>query len=223
MAEETKISVDEMTENGVHLGHRTSKLHPSMEEFVVGIKNTVHIINLEKTKEFFEKALDYIEKESPKLMIVGTKIPLQKLVKEMAQEANTPYVTARWLGGTFTNFTVIKKRAQYYKDLQQKKETGELEKYTKKERIQKEKELQDLSTKFEGIQDLENLPDAVFICDIVKDDLALKEAQMKGVKTIAIVDTNADISQVDYPIPANDDAISSVKYILEKVVSVIKK
>jgi small subunit ribosomal protein S2 len=221
-----EIDTKEMMEAGVHLGHRTSKLHPKMGKFILGIRNTVHVIDLKKTAEHLEKALEFLQqlsKTGGTLLLVGTKPPLRNLVEKIAKDCNLPYVTERWLGGTFTNFEVISKRAKYFKELQRKKEAGELEKYTKKERQKFEKELQDLQTKFEGIKDMEKLPEAVFLCDIIKDKLALKEAKMKGIKTIAIVDTNADPTLVDYPIPANDDAISSVKYILEKVKEVIKK
>ena len=216
----SKISVDEMMSAGVHLGHRTSKLNPKMSDFVVGIRNTVHVIDLEKTAKMLETALAFISetiKSRGVVLLVCSKTPLQRLVKETAEEANIPYVAGRWLGGTFTNFDVINQRAKYFNTLTQEKAEGKLDKYTKKERIKIEKELQDLSGKFEGIKNLEKLPEVVFICDIVKDDLALKEAAEKGIKTVAIIDTNADISKVDYPIPANDDAISSVKYILDKL------
>lgn len=215
-----KIDIDEMAAAGVHLGHRTSKLHPKMENFVAGIRNTVHVIDLEKTAKCLENALSFVAtlfKEKKVLLFVGTKIPLKNLVEETAKDCNMPYVTERWLGGTFSNFKVIAERAQYFKNLQKEKKEGKLDKYTKKERLKIEKELGDLKTKFEGIQNMEQLPEAVFLCDIVKDNLALKEAKMKGIKTIAIVDTNVDPTPVDYPIPANDDAISSVKYILDKV------
>lgn len=220
------IDIKEMMRAGVHLGHRVSKLHPKMAENVVGIRNTIHIIDLEKTKTGLEAALKFISEIFEKketLLFVGTKIPLRNVVREVAQDSGLPYVTERWLGGTFTNFKVIAQRAKYFKELQKEKEAGKLEKYTKKERVKIEKELQNLGTKFEGIKDMEKIPDAVFICDIVKDKLCLKEAKMKGIKVVAIVDTNADPTLVDYPIPAHDDAISSVKYILEKVAEVIKK
>ncbi len=221
-----EIKIEEMTEKGVHLGHKISKLHPKMADFVVGIRNTVHIIDLKKTATCLKKALNFISELSEKgekMLLVGTKPPLRDLVEETARDCNLPYVSCRWLGGTFSNFKVISKRAKYYNDLKKEKTEGGFDKFSKKERQQKEKELKELEKKFEGIKDLQELPKAVFICDVKTDKLALKEAVMKGVKVIAIVDTNVDPSLVDYPIPANDDAISSVKYILEKVKEVIKK
>lgn len=221
-----KIDVKEMIKAGVHLGHRTSKLHPHMQEFAVGIRNTVHVIDLEKTAKHLEKALEFIKKtaqEKGVILFISTKTPLKALVKQAAKDCGMPYVVERWLGGTFTNFKIIQERARQYQELKAKKESGELAKYTKKERIKIEKQLQDMQNKFEGIVALEKLPEVIFICDIVKDHLPLKEASMKAVKSVAIVDTNGDPFLVDYPIPGNDDAISSVKYILEKVKEVILK
>ena len=220
------IDLNEMIKAGVHLGHRVSKLHPKMEDYILGIRNTIHIIDLEKTVVQFEKALEFIEelaKKGETLLLVGTKVPLRGLIKEIADDCDLPYVTDRWLGGTFTNFKVISERIKYFKELERKKKEGELEKYTKKERAQFDKELNKLKVKFGGIKNLEKVPEAVFVCDIKKDILAVKEAKAKGVKIIAIADTNVDPTLVDYPIPANDDAISSVRYILEKVKEVIKK
>jgi len=220
------FDTDEMMQAGMHLGHRTSKLHPRMNEFIVGIRNTVHVIDLEQTAQHLRSALDFIEelvKTGNTLLICGTKAPLADLVKQTAQECGVSFVNNRWLGGTFTNFGVIAKRVNYFKELLQQKESGQWEKYTKKEQIEKEKQLGDLRRKFQGLAGMEKLPNAVFICDLVKDKLCLKEAKVKGIKTIAIVDTNADPLLVDYPIPANDDAITSVRFILDKVKEVILK
>lgn len=215
-----KLDIEEMVEAGLHFGHRTSKAHPKMEPYLKGVRNTVHIIDLEKTKEKLQEALGFIQEiisENKILLIVGTKIQVKDLVKNLATELSVPYVNERWLGGTLTNFGEMKKRIDYFKDLEQKKAEGELEKYTKKERAKIERELRGLELKFGGIKNLERIPDAIFVLDMRKDDLAVKEARMKGVKVIAICDTNADPTLADFPIPANDDAISSVKYILDKV------
>ncbi len=214
------FDTNEMMQAGMHMGHRTSKLHPRMKDFILGVRNTVHVVDLEQTAQHLKVALEYIDslmKTNGNLLICGTKIPLANLVKETADECSVAYVVNRWLGGTFTNFPVIAKRVNYYKDLLKQKNEGFWEKYTKKEQVDKEKELNDLRNKFEGLVRMEKLPDVVFICDLIKDKLCLKEAKVKSIKIIAIVDTNADPLLVDYPIPANDDAINSVKFILDKV------
>lgn len=221
-----QLDIEEMAKAGLHFGHRTSRLHPKMKPYLEGVRNTVHIIDLEKTKEKFIEALKFIQEiisQGKVLLLIGTKIQVKNLVKEMAGECSLPYVNERWLGGTFTNFEIMKKRIEYFKDLERKKKEGELEKYTKKERAKIDQELSKLEIKFGGLKNLEKLPEAIFVLDMKKDNLAVKEARRKGVKVIGIADTNVDPTLADYPIPANDDAISSVKYILEKVKEVILK
>jgi len=223
--EKFDLNVEEMLKAGLHFGHRISKLHPKMKPFIYGIKSTVHIIDLEKTVQYFKKALEFIQelaKEKKVLLFVGTKIQHKKLVEDIAKELKMPYVTERWLGGTLTNFQVMKERIEHLRELEEMKNSEEFGHYTKKERAKIEKEISDLEKKFGGIRELEDLPDAIFICDMRQDSLAAKEAHKKEIPVIAICDTNVDPSLVDFPIPANDDAISSVKYILEKVKEVIK-
>lgn len=214
------LSIEEMQTAGVNFGHTVSKLHPKMKQYVVGIKNNVHIIDLEKTAKEFERALKFISgliSEGKTVLFVGTKIQMKELVKNAAELCQMPYVTERWLGGTFTNFETISKRVQYFKELENKKATGELEKYTKKERSLFDRELEILRKKFEGIKRLTKLPDAVLILDVKKDITCAREARRKGIKIIGVVDTNIDPALVDYIIPANDDAISSIRYILDKI------
>lgn len=220
------LNPEEMAEAGLHFGHRTSRIHPKMKPYIYGVRNTIHIIDLNKTAEKFKEALKFIQKlisENKILLLVGTKVQIKDLVKNIALDCDLPYVNERWLGGTLTNFKTIKKRVEYFKELERKKKDRELEKYTKKERADLDKELKKLEIKFGGIKELEKIPDAIFVVDIRKDILVVKEARKKGIKIIAITDTNVDPSLVNYPIPANDDAISSVKYILEKVKEVILK
>ena len=220
------IDIDKMTQAGVHFGHRTSRWHPKMQPYILGVRNTVHIISLEKTKEKLTEALEFIQKlisENKTLLLVGTKIQIKDLVKRIAKECGLPYVEERWLGGTFTNFKTILKRTEDYKKLEKQKAEGELEKYTKKERAEIDEGLRKFELKFGGIKELSRLPDVIFVCDMRKDKLAVKEAKMKGLKVIGICDTNVDPTLADYPIPASDDAISSVKYILEKVKEVVIK
>jgi small subunit ribosomal protein S2 len=220
MEEEIKIDIEEMAKAGLHFGHKTSKVHPKMFPYIFGVRNTIHIIDLEKTKEKLKEALNFIQKlikEKKIILVVGTKIQFRELVKEFANQFNFPYVNYRWLGGIFTNFDVMKKRAEYLKELEEKKEKGEFEKYTKKEKMILEKKLKRLKEKFEGIKNLEKLPDAVLILDMEKEKLAVKEARKMGIKIIAISHTNVDPTLADFPIPANDDSISSVSYILGKI------
>ena len=220
------IDPEEMAQVGLHFGHRTSRVHPKMKPYLYGVRNTVHIIDLEKTAEKLKKALEFIQQiisEEKILLIVGTKIQIKDLVKKMAEECGLPYITERWLGGTLTNFETIKKRVEYFKDLEKKRKSEEIEKYTKKEKAKIDQELRILEEKFGGIKNLERLPDVIFVLDMRKDDLAIKEAKMKNLKVISIADTNVDPTLADYPIPANDDAITSVKYILDKVKEVILK
>ncbi len=219
-----EINLDEMEEAGVNLGHRTSRVHPKMRPYIKGVKNTIHLIDLEKTTKELEKALNFIKElvsEGKTILLVGTKIQAKDFAKSVAEECNLPYINERWLGGTFTNLKTILKRTEHLKNLEKEKIEGGLEKYTKKEQIKINKEIQKLKIKFEGIKNLTKLPDAIFVLDIKKDELAIKEAHAKKIKIIGICDTNTDPNLVDYPIPANDDALSSIKYILEKVKKVI--
>jgi len=224
--ENLSLDLEEMAKFGLHFGHKASKINPKMNPYLYGVRNTIHIIDLEKTKEEFEKALAFIEKlvsEKKDLLLIGTKVQIKDLVKEVATECGLPFVNERWLGGAFTNFEVIKKRINYFKELERKKAAGELEKYTKKEKSQIGKELKKLETKFGGIKNMEKIPEAIFVVDMEKDILAIKEAKAKRIKVIAIADTNVDPNLADYPIPANDDSVSSVKYILEKIKETVLK
>ncbi len=221
MAETTaKLNVDDMAKAGVNFGHTVSKLHPKMKPFVAGVKSNVHMIDMEKSAKEFSHALEFIAKliaESKTILFVGTKIQAKTLTKQTAEEVGMPYVTERWLGGTFTNFETISKRVAHFKDLEAKKAKGEFEKYTKYERMILDEEITSLKTKFEGIKNMAKLPEAILILDLKKDIAVAREAKRKGIKIIGIVDTNIDPTLADYPIYANDDAVSSIAYILEKI------
>lgn len=218
------INVEEMAQAGVNFGHKKSKLHPKMEPYLFGIRNMVHIIDLEKVVKKFEEALDYIAKEVSEgktILFIGTKIQAKDIIKEIAKNTESLFVTDRWIGGTFTNFKVIKKRVSYLKKLEEDRDSGDWEKYTKKERLGLEKEIIDLNNKFGGIKEMTKLPDLVFIVDLEQDKLALKEAKEVGIPVVAITDTNTDPNLVQYPIPGNDDAVPSLRYILGKIEEVI--
>jgi small subunit ribosomal protein S2 len=149
--------------------------------------------------------------------LVGTHLAAKKLIQELGKELNLPYVEERWLGGTLTNFNEIRKRIDLFESLEKEKESGGFLNSSKKEKIKKEKNYQSLKKKVGGLKGLKNLPDAVFICSLSENYLALKEARDKKIKTIAIVDTDSNPTLVDFPIPASDDSVSSLRYILEKV------
>lgn len=222
----TNTNLEEMAQAGVHFGHKTSRVHPKMKPYIQGAKNKIHIIDLKKTEEKLNEALKFIEdiiKEGQTLLLVGTKIQTKNLVKEIAQKCGFFYVNDRWLGGTITNFRTISKRIEYFKELEQKEKEGGFKKYTKKEKAKIEKKLKGLRIKFEGLKEMTRIPNVLFVLDMEKDAIAIREAKKKGLKIMAIADTSTDPDLVDYPIPANDDALSSVRYILEKVVETTKK
>jgi small subunit ribosomal protein S2 len=224
--EQFGLDINEMTQAGLHLGHQRSYFHPKMKPYLSGVKNNINLIDLSKTIEKFKEALSFIQQlisENKVLLLVGTKTPARELIKSLAEECQLPYVIERWVGGTLTNFPVIKKRVDYFKELEEKRKSGELDKYTKKEKALFDRELRNLEIKFGGIKNLTALPDALFVIDIKKEALAVTEARKKNIKVIAVVDTNGNPELVDYPIPANDDAVTSLKYILDKVKEVILK
>lgn len=227
--EETKInyniSINDMIEAGLGYGHDKSKLNPKMKEYVAKQKDRVSLIDLEKTAQKLSEAMDFVKQlksEGKTIVFVGTKVATRDLVKTTALKCNSPYVVDRWIGGLFTNFKEIKKRINYFKDLEASvKEEGFEKKYVKKERLKMMKELERLRIKFDGVKNMEELPGAIFIVDVDQDEIALKEAIQCGVKIIAISDTNVNPQELDYPIPGNDDAYTAVEYVLYKIEEVL--
>lgn len=222
--ENSNIKIDEMAQLGVNIGRKTSICHPRMKPFLEGSRGPIHIIDLNQTKDNLEKSLDFIKQlvsEDKVILFIGTKPQMKNLIRETAIECNCPYVVERWLGGTFTNYPIILKRIEYYKELEEKRDSKELEKYTKKEQSDFNKEISKLEVRFGGIKELKKLPDAIIIFSMEKDKLAVKEAIEKNIKIIGITNTNCDPSLADYPIPANSEAVSSIKYILDKIKKVI--
>lgn len=212
--------IEEMMKAGLHFGHRTSRTHPKMKQYISGVRSTVHIIDLEKTKEKLDEALQVLKEwraEGKVILFVGTKIQMRIILTETAKALGYPYVVNRWIGGTLTNFDGISKRLEHFLELERQKKEGELDKYTKKERLEIDKELGTLEMKFGGIKELEKLPDAVFMIDADENVLAIREAKAVNIPVVAITDTNINPETVTYPIPANDDALSSVTYLLEKI------
>ncbi len=218
------IDLEEMVNAGLHFGHRLTNYNPQMKPYIQTIRNSVRIINLEKTAEKLEEALKFIElliKEKKTVLVIGTKVQAKNLVGEFAEKTGLPFVNNRWLGGTLTNFEVIKKRIAFLSQLEEGKESSDFGKYTKKEQIKFNNKIQKLTTNFGGIRNLEKVPEAILVLDMRKEATAVREARRTGIKLIAVCDTNVNPLLADYPIPANDDSVSSIKYILDKVAETV--
>lgn len=215
-----EVSMESMLKDGVHFGHQKSRKNPKMDEYIFTTRDGMNIIDLQKTSEKLEEAIEFakkIKKEGKKILFVGTKKQAKDLVRSAAQRCEMPYSVERWLGGTFTNFKAIRGRAKYLKDSQEDLAKGKFEKYTKFERMKKAEELEKLEKKMGGIKEMEDLPGAIFIVDINENNSAVREASKMNTPIIALTDTNVDPTKVDYPIPANDDAISSIRLMLSYI------
>ena len=213
-------AIKEMLEAGLHFGHRKTRQNPKMQQYIFGIRNDVSIFDLEHTLVKLEAALEYLKKsaaEGKVVLFVDTRPSTREETRKVAEELGMPYATERWPGGTITNWKTIALRIEHLKDLEAKIKSEEWEKYTKKERYQMEEEIRKLNILWGGIKNMSKLPDIIFVVDMRENELAVKEAHKRDIKVVAIADTNVDPEDADYPIPANDDALSSVKYILNKV------
>jgi small subunit ribosomal protein S2 len=216
-----ETAVKELLEAGSHFGHQTRRWNPKMGKFIFGVRGGVHIIDLTKTVNYLNDAAAFAEQVTAagdKVLFVGTKRQAAAIVREEAEKAGQPYVTERWLGGMLTNFRTIQSRVKRLKQLQAGLESGEYDgKYNKKEVLDFTNERDHLLRIFGGIADMAVLPKAVFVVDAVRDDIAVSEARNLDLPVIAIVDTNADPDLADYPIPANDDAIKSIRVITHAI------
>lgn len=220
------LTLNDLLKAGVHFGHQKSRWNPKMSPFIFTQKEGIHIIDLQKTQKKLEKALNFIAKlasEGKKILFIGTKRQAKELIKKAAKDCKMPYIVDRWPGGAFTNFKTIKKQILKLKDLRVKQKTGEFEKYTKKEQLIIEDEIERLERLFGGLVELDELPDAVFILSTVYDHIPLKESIKAGIPIVSLVDTNANPELVNYPIPANDDAIKSIELMCNIVSETIKK
>lgn len=214
-----KLEVDmrEMFKSGVHFGHQKARKNPKMNEFVFLTKNGINIIDLQKTVEKLAEARSFIEKivsEGQQILFIGTKKQAKNIILSLAKRCQMPYVVERWLGGTFTNFEVISKRTKFLRDGQEKMKRGEFSQYTKFEQMKITEELDGLEGKMGGIKNMTKLPGAVFLTGVIEDNLALKEAKIRKIPIVALVDTNVDPEDVDYKIPANEDAVSSLQLMM---------
>ena len=211
------ITMRDMLQAGVHFGHQTRYWNPKMKQYIFGERNGIHIINLEKTVECYESALNFLSStvaHKGKVLFVGTKKQAVEATKEEAARSNSFYVTERWLGGTLTNFRTIRKRVKRLEEIERMEKDGTFEVLPKKEVIGLKKEYDKLNKLLCGIRGMYKLPEAMIIVDPSKEDIAIKEARKLNIPVFGIVDTNCDPDMVDYVIPGNDDAIRAVKLIL---------
>ncbi len=218
------ISMKQLLEAGVHFGHQTRRWNPKMAEFIFTERNGIYIIDLQKTVKKVEEAYDFIKKvaDSGKyVLFVGTKKQAQESIEMEATRCDMFYVNQRWLGGMLTNFKTIRKRIERLNDLEKMEEDGTFEVLPKKEVMKLRAEKEKLEKNLKGIKDMEELPGAIFIVDPRKERIAIQEARILGIPIVAIVDTNCDPDEIDYPIPGNDDAIRAVKLLTSKIADAV--
>lgn len=221
-----KADIKELLAAGAHFGHKTSRWHPKMAPYIHSKRQGAHIINLEKTVEALDEALPKMTElaaKGKKVLFVGTKKQLKDVVKETAEAIDMPYVSVRWVGGMLTNVETVNKQIRKLKDLERRMASGELEKRYSKLEVQRfQEEIDVLNERYGGIKNMTEQPIAVIVTDTIQDKNAIKEAKTLNIPVFAICDTNTDPSIVDYAIPANDDAIKSVKLILDYFAEAIK-
>lgn len=222
----TDVDIKDLLKSGAHFGHKTERWHPKMAPYIHSKRNGSHIIDLTKTVDCLNDALAFLNKtasEGKQILLVGTKRQAQDIIKQTAQDLNMPYVTERWLGGMLTNWNTIGGRVKHLQDLENRMASGELaNKYSKLEVQRYQEEIDQMNTIYGGVKELHKKPGAVFIVDTVTDHNAVREAKRIGVPIVAIVDTNSDPTLINYPIPANDDAIKTIELLLAYVKDAIQ-
>ncbi|MEW6102736.1 MAG: 30S ribosomal protein S2 [bacterium] len=218
------VDIKELLEAGIHFGHQRQKWNPKMAGYIYTVRNDIHIIDLEKALKCLNDAYDFVKNLSStngNIIFVGTKRQAQDVIKEEAERCEAFYVNNRWLGGTLTNFSTIRKSLWKLIDFEEKQKNGEFDGLQKKERARLLKEYGKLVRNLGGMKGLEELPSAIYIIDSAKEKICVEEARKMGIPTIAIVDTNGDPDKVTYPIPANDDAIRSIRFITSCIANAV--
>lgn len=215
-----------MLKNGVHFGHRPTKWNPKMAPYIFGKYSGVHVFDLNKTASALDGACEFLKKagkEDKTILFVGTKQQATRIVQEVAEACGMPYINRKWVPGLLTNFTTIKKRIKYLTDLKEQERMGDFEKYTKKEALSLKKTIQKLEDALGGVQKMNKRPDAVIIVDVVRDLIAVKEAQKLGIPLIAVCDSNGDPSGIEFAIPGNDDGINSITFLMSALGNALGK
>ncbi len=216
----------ELLEAGVHFGHQVRRWNPKMKEYIFGERNGIYIIDLQKTQRMFKEAIKFItsltgEGSNKTILFVGTKRQAQDAIKEEAIRCSQFYVNQRWLGGLLTNFQTIQKSIKRFKEIEAMQADGRIEQYAKKERLRIERERLALEKNLAGIKEMKKLPDAIFVIDTNKEEIAVKEANRLGIPVVAVVDTNCTPEGVDYVIPGNDDALRAVRLFASRIADAI--
>ena len=218
--------VEKMFKAGAHYGYSKTRRHPSVSKYIYATKNKVDIINLEKTTIMLESALLFVKNlgaQNKTVLFVGTKPEAKVTTKDMAESLNMPYVTERWIGGTLSNFTEIKKRITELENYRKDSTTGGLDKYTKKERVVMAKKMEKLTRYYSGLIGLKKAPDALFVIDARSEHIASTEARKSGIPVIALVNSDSNIKSLDYPIVANDAGIPSIKFFVTAIGNAYKE
>jgi small subunit ribosomal protein S2 len=216
------VTMKELLEAGVHFGHQVRRWNPKMKEYIFGERNGIYIIDLQKTQRMFRDAINFVsnliaEDRGKTVLFVGTKRQAQDAIREESERCGMYYVNQRWLGGLLTNFQTVQKSIKRLKDLEAMQTDGRYEKLTKKERIKLDRERESLNKNLSGIKNMNRLPDAVFIIDVRKEEIAVAEANRLGIPIVAVVDTNCSPEGIDYVIPGNDDALRAVRLFTSRI------
>src|SRR6201990_1908047 len=218
------VTMRQLLESGVHFGHQTRRWNPKMKRFIFTERNGIYIIDLRQTLDYIDKAYEYVRgtvAEGGSILFVGTKKQAQEAIAEQASRVGMPFVNHRWLGGMLTNFSTVYKRLQRMKELEAIEQTGAAQGYTKKESLQLQREKIKLTKTLGGLRDMQRVPAAVWIVDTKKEHIAVDEARKLGIPVIAVLDTNCDPEEGDFPIPGNDAAIRSAELLTRVVASAV--
>jgi small subunit ribosomal protein S2 len=220
----SNVTFEQLWKSGAHFGHLTRKWNPRMKDYIFMAKSGIHIIDLQKTLDCLDEATRFIRETVRKggdILFVGTKKQAKDIIQKEADRCGMFYVVERWLGGTLTNFSTIKKSIRHLQKLEKDKSSGYGENLTKKEKLSLERERMKLADLHRGIKDMKRIPEVLIVVDILHDDIAVREARRLDIPVVAVLDTNADPTQVDYPIPANDDSIQTIQLIVTELANAI--
>jgi len=221
-----RVTIEELLKSGAHFGHLTSRWNPRMEKYIFMERNNIHIIDLMQTQVLLDKAAEAAKRfarRGKKILFAGTKKQAQDIVREYAEECGMPHMVDRWLGGTMTNFQTIRKSIRRMEEIERMERDGTLDKLKKKEKLLRLREHEKLENTLGGIRDMANLPGAIFIVDVKREEIAVSEARNLGIPIIAMVDTNGNPKKIDYPVPVNDDALSSIELVTSTITEAIKE